>query len=183
MRIKIKKLGLICSLICTVFLSACSSIHSPFVIGQAVEFSDDEIGNETVWKIDDEIYHVRVVGSNAVAVGEVKWDQTNRTHTVETTEIILSELDGYRFLNVKEDNSFLICYMAVSGERNVVFYPVNENIKKHLSSGNIERVEKEGAYLLKGSKKEIDEFVRSNLNSLFDTNSPLVAELVCGEIK
>jgi hypothetical protein len=179
-----KTTALIFPLISILMLASCASLQSPYVIGEATTYSEDEIGNETVWKIDDEIYYARIISTNTVAVSVVKWDQEAQSNSVETVDLIRSELDGHGFVNFKEADAYFISRVAPFGDNTLVFYPVdNDALEKLIASDHIEQGEKKGAYILKGTKVEIDQFVSEHVEHIFNTDTPVVAELISGKLK
>lgn len=179
-----KIISIVCSLILTVILTSCSSLQSPYIVGEEITFLEDEVGEETVWKIEDEIYHVRIVDTNSLVATIVEWDSDKKAHTLKTEEIIVSHLDDYMFLNVKIDDLYNIHYVVPSdGDRVLLFYSIDtDGLKKHISKGVIETDKDSGTYKLDGSKEEIDRFIIKNFRSIFDPSQATVAHLISGEL-
>ena len=164
-------------------LSSCSSLKSPYYIGEKVEFSENEIGNETVWRLEEDVYHVKIVSSNEVVVSTVNWVDRNKKFTTENHELVISELDDRLFINLKEDDLYRVLRITPAGQ-SIVFYMVDgDQLKKHIPSGKVEFTEKGDVYTLKGSKEEIDQFIRENITTIFNPDHVVVAELLSGELE
>jgi hypothetical protein len=147
-------------------------------------FLEDEVGEETVWKIEDKIYHVRIVDTNSLIASIVEWDSDKKAHALKTEEVIVSLLDDHIFLNVKIDDLYHIHYMVPSdGDRVILFYNIDtDELKKHISNGVVETDKDSGIFKLEGSKEEIDKFIIRNFRSIFDPSQATVAHLISGEL-
>jgi hypothetical protein len=179
-----KIISIASSFIIAIFQTSCSSLQSPYIVGEQITFLEDEVGEETVWKIDDEIYHVKIVSTNSLIASVVEWDSDKKSHALKTEEIIISELADHMFLNVKADDLYHIHYMVPSdGERVLLFYNIDsEELKKHIPNGVIETEKDSGIFKLEGSKEDIDKFILKNFRSIFDPSQATVAHLISGEL-
>lgn len=179
-----KIISIVSLLLLSLFLASCSSLQSPHIIGDRVIFPDNDVGSETVWEVDEEIYHIKIVSSNVIVGAVVEWDSASKTHKTTSGELVLSELNGKLFLNYKEDDLYHIHRIVPSGNDSVVFYSVdNEEIKKLISTGRVESEKGNGVYLLKGTKEQIDIFIAENIRTIFDPDSAIVGKLISGELK
>jgi predicted P-loop ATPase/GTPase len=177
-----KIIPIINALVLSLFLASCSSLQSPCIIGEKVIFPESAVGTETVWEVDDEIYHIRIISTNAIAGAVVEWDSESQTHKTTTGELVLSELNGKQFLNYKEDDLYHIHRIVPSGNDSIVFLSIDaEEMKKHISTGRVES-EKGSTYFLKGTKEEIDKFISENVKAIFDSEDIIVAKLISGEL-
>ena len=180
-----KTISIFNALLLSLFLTSCSSLQSSFIVGERITFLEDEVGNETVWKIENKIFHVRIVGTNSLVASVVEWDSEKKTHDLKTEEIIISQLNDHMFLNVKIDDLYNIHYMVPADNKRVIlFYNIDgDELKKHISKGVIETEKDSGIYQLEGTKEEIDKFIIKNHRLIFDPSNVTVGHLISGELK
>lgn len=165
-------------------LVSCSALQSPEIVGERKAFAEDEVGNESVWKIEDQIYYVRVAATNRLVASIVEWDKDRQTHKLETEEIVLSRLGDDQFLNLKIEDLYHIHYLVPSDDgRVLLFYGINPDaLNKHLGRGVVKTDARHDVYTLEGTKEEIDQFIRANIKSMYDPGEVTVAHLISGSL-
>lgn len=165
----------------SLLMTSCSSLQSPHYIGDKVEFQDSDIGKETAWRVDKDIYHVKITGSDKVVASLTRWNKESEEYIAETNEFILSKLEDHFFLNIKDEDFYTVLHISVSDDM-IAFYDLDsDEISKHLESGKIE-AEGKYTFLLKGSKAEIDKFLINHVKVLYDRGTFLPGELVSGDM-
>lgn len=164
-------------------LVACSSLKSPHYVGERVTFQEDAVGSESVWKIEEEIYHVKIVNSNEVVGSLIEWNDEKKAHVPKSFELVVSKLGQHLFFNVMDGGLYNVHRVAMGGDDSVIFYMLDaEAIKKHEPSGRVEPDKDGNVFTLKGSKAEIDRFVLEHIRSLFNPDEVVVARLVSGDV-
>ena len=170
------------AILTSLLLTACSTLQSPFYIGERVPFEADDVGNETVWKVNDDLYHVRIVNTNLIVAASLKWDEPTGSFQKKTQEVVVSKLNETLFVNLRKNDLYTVLRATPSDEF-IVFYTAEDaEIKKHLGTRCIESAEGDDTYVLQGTKKEIDAFVTEHLHVLFSQDAILIGELISGEL-
>lgn len=147
-----KVISIVSLVIVSMLLVSCSSLQSPCIIGERVTFSEGDIGSETVWKLDSEIYHIKITSTNSISGALVEWDSKSNAYKTTTGELVLSELSGTKFLNFKDDEVYNVHRIVPADNGSIVFYSIDEEeLKKYISTGRVESEKDIGMYLLKGT--------------------------------
>lgn len=165
-------------------LVSCSALQSSDIVGERKTFSEEEVGSESVWKIEDQLYYVRVASANRLVASTVKWDKDRQAHKLETEEIVLSRLGDDQFLNLKIEDLYHIHYMVPSDDgRVLLFYGINPDaLNKHLGRGVVKRDARQDVYTLEGTKEEVDQFIRAHIKSIYDPRKVTAAHLISGSL-
>ena len=171
-----------------IFSSSCSSLISKNYVGEKVSFSDENrIDEDTVWVFDKTTYYVHVVNSNSLVAASVEWDEKAKKHIIKSNDVFITKLKDYFFIQIKEkDEEYytILRFLPSNGREFVLLTIDSKKIKKDIEAGKV-KVKKTSydTYTFEGSKKELDEYILKNINSVFDYNSPGVIRLISGELK
>jgi hypothetical protein len=145
--------------------------------------TEKELSTKSVWKYGDEIYHVQVVSSNKVVASNVKWDEGTGKHKLESFEVVPSKLDDTIFLNLLHDNLYTILRVMPAGEESIVLLTIDsDKVEEDIEKGKVKGRSERGTITLDCSKKELDEYIRANLKTLFALDAAGVLELIEGEM-
>lgn len=173
------------SLLVACFLSvSCSSLKSPYYVGEQQPIEDKDLNTDSVWQLGDAVYFVRVVDSNTVVASYVEWDKETQKHTLSTCQLVLSKLGDTLFLNAKDDGLYTILRMIPSIDGSMVLLTVDsDKVEADIAEGKI-KAHKDGSDIITDcSKEELDQYVKDNLQTLFDLDSSSVAKLISGKVE
>jgi hypothetical protein len=163
--------------------SSCATLKSRHFPGTQEMITENQLSAESVWKYGEGIYHVKVVSSNEVVASSVKWCEETCSHKVESLDVIASKLEDTLFLNVKSEELYTILRVVPAGKSSIVLLTVNrEKIGADLDKGVIKGTKDGGSFILECSKRELDDYIRANLDSLFSLEAAGVLELIEGEM-
>jgi hypothetical protein len=181
---KMKTVLTIVLIVLSSFITACTQLQSPYIIGEMIDCTNEDVDTETIWKVGETHYNIRVVSTNELIGTTFEWSRENKAYVPKTYDLVISELKDHLFLNIKGEDHYSVFYMAVAcgGEYMVIYSLDEEEIKKHIPDGKVEYNKDDDVLLLKGSKEEIDIFILENIRDIFRHESPLIAELVTGEL-
>ena len=163
---------------------SCNSLRSQNYVGEKANITQYNISKDSMWLFDDTVFHVRLVGTNLLVASSVVWDEKNKKHDISTKELIISELKGYTFLNLKDGQYYTILRLIPTGEDSLVLATVDAGkIDKDIAEGKIKATKEQREFTFKGSKKELDDYVSDNIDSLFDYDALGALRLLSGELK
>jgi hypothetical protein len=171
------------SLLALCFLSSsCSSLKSPYYIGEKQPM--EGLSTDSVWQTGNAVSFVRVVDSNTVVASWVKWDKNSQKHTLSTSPLVLSKLGDTLFLNVKEDDLYTILRIIPAPDGSMVLLTVDsDKVKADIAAKKIKAHTENSDIITDCSKEELDQYVKDNLPTLFDLNSSGVARLISGKLE
>ena len=177
-------LSLTCLLTTCFLSSSCSSLKSPYYVGEKQPIKDKELSTESVWQAGDAVYFVRMIDTNTVIASTVEWDKATQKHTLSTGQLVLSKLGDTFFLNVKNDDLYTILRMIPSADNSWILLTIDSGkVEADIAEGKI-KAHKDGnsSIITDCSKEELDQYVKDNLQTLFDLNISSVAKLISGKM-
>lgn len=162
-------------------LVSCSELHSPHYVGEIIEISEEDLGDESTWLIDELVYTIRRTGSNSFVAATMTWDRKKAEYIARTMPILLTALeDDYIFLNLMdEEGQYLILRAVCSMDESLVLFTIDkEKMEKDIKSGKLKaRIDEEQVYL-ECSKEEQDEYILNSIATLFHYDNARIARKV-----
>ena len=173
----------ICTTALCLLCVSCASLKCKHFPGTQQMVTEKELSTKSVWKYGDEIYHVQVVSSNKVVATGVGWDRDVDSHYLEPFEVVASKLDDTLFLNVKKEGMYTILRVVPAGKNSMVLLTIDtDKVMSDFEQNKIKGSKEGGDYTLDCTKKELDEYIKANLNTLFSLEAAGVLELIEGEM-
>ena len=167
------------SLLCT----SCTSMKCKHYVGEREHVSEKELSKKSVWQWGDGVLYVQVVNTNSLIVSSVEWDEENSKHTIDSRQMVLSKLDDVMFLNIQEDGLYTILRILPADEDSIVLLTVDDDkLEEDIEKGRIKGETKKGDIILDCSKKELDAYIKDNIQTLFSLDGAGVARLISGEM-
>ena len=180
----IKMISTVKIILLSAVLTSCSSLKSQYYVGEKMPISEEELSKESVWKFGDDVFHVQQVDTNTLIASTIEWDKENQKHTVSTRQLVLSELGDVIFLNIKEDNLYTILRLVGGDDGSLVLLTVDsDKVEKDIAEGNIKAEKIDHDIITNCSKKELDQYVLENIQTLFSLDSACVGKLISGEME
>ena len=182
---------LFCFTMISLFLVSCSSMKSEHYVGKKIPIQE-ELEEESIWQFEDKVFYVRTIGSEdsaTITASALQWNKSKKKYEVEIFQVALTQLeinnsDDALFLNLKDDKDGLYKIFRLSpstNEKDMVIFTIDtEVIKKHIQEGKVKAVKEEDGFLLKLTKEELDDYVRNNVNEIFDFGSAGVIKSLKG---
>jgi len=172
-----------CVIAVTLLCTSCASLKCKHFPGIREPLTENKLSDESVWKYGDEIYHVKVISTNNVVASSVKWDDAAGKHKLESFEVVPSKLEETIFLNILKDGLYTILRVMPAGGKSMVLLTIDaDKVEKDIEAGKIKGSKKGGEYILDCSKKELDEYIQSNLSTLFSLDAAGILELIEGKM-
>ena len=161
---------LIAFAIISLFAVSCTSLKCKNYVGTKESIEESDLNTESIWQFNDTIFFVRVV-DQSVTVSGLEWDDSKKEYQVRKSNVILSKLDEHHFLNFMDDKDNLYTILRASSltDNTIAVFTVNkEIIQRHIKEGKLKATKKEDSFILDLTKEELDNYIRNNLNDLFD---------------
>ena len=161
-------------------LSSCSSLKSQYYVGEKQPITEEDLKEESIWKIGEDVFNVRVVDTNTVIASSMKWDERTNKHIVSSSQLVLSELGHTKFLNVKDDDLYTILRLVGGSDGDsFAFLTVDAHkVERDIAEGKV-KAHKEGSdIIMDGSKEELDAYIQENINTLFSVEGAGIAHLI-----
>lgn len=172
-----------CVIALSMLCASCASLKCKHFPGTQELITEKELSSKSVWKYGDEIYHVQVASSNKVVASSVTWDDETGKHKLESFEVVPSKLDDTMFLNLLHGNLYTILRVLPAGDESLVLLTIDsDKVEEDIEKGRIKGSGKRGEFTLDCSKKELEEYIKANLNTLFALDGAGVLELIEGEM-
>ena len=161
-------------------LCSCTSLKSKCYPGEAVMNEDKNIGKDMVCTFNKAVYSVRAVKKDETVMGHLEWDKEKGEYKVVNNKAVLSKLDNYLFVNVLgDDGLYTILKIAASGEDSLVLYSVKKDkVEADIKAGRIRGLVKDQNIILDLAQEELDDYLRKNIGTAFDYNSPGVVLII-----
>lgn len=170
-----------CTLAGLVMLASCSGLESKYYPGEPIAISQAHLSDESIWRYRDDVYYVMRTSSNTFAAATLKWDEKKGAYIAQPCKLVASQLGGYVFLNIKGGSENYTIFRATydGGDSAVLFSAHMEKIKQDMTNGLVRaHMENKNTITLDGSKEEQAEYIRNNIHSMFDMDSPSFAKLI-----
>ena len=184
---KIIKKVFILTMICLVFVS-CASMKSKHYAGEKSPVFDGEMQGECIWQFEDRVFHVHPIDSSTAVVSSLEWDKTQKRYNEKKATISLSAFkeDEFYFLNLKLENEGVYTIFRIIGatnEKDFILFTVDaKTIERHMKAGKVKASKKGNDYILDLAKKELDAYVKENLNELFNHDiAGIIRRIHCKE--
>lgn len=158
-------------LMCLFLMSCGTTLKSNHYVGIQEPVDEKELNKETIWTFQDEIFYVRAVDPNKIMASSLSWDSSENEYKVVTFQVVLTSLDKYTFLNLKDENSASYSIYRVIPSTDgalVVFTADKGNMKRHADEGKIKAIERDNSFIIESTKEDLDDYVLNNVNEIFD---------------
>lgn len=163
-------------------LVSCSELRSPHYVGEVVEIMEEDLGRESAWVMDEELYWIRRTGSNSFVAATMEWNRKTETYEARTAPILLTQLDDHLYLQLKEDDEYIILRAACSQDESLILFTIKKDIiEKDVQEGKIRARISGNKITLECSKEEQDEYIRDNVERIFSYDCARVARKVYEE--
>lgn len=176
----------ILSLLALLLVSSCTSFKATDFPGEEIDLDGDEISEDTVWTLDNQVYHARRIDDSAsFVVSMVEWDEKTGSHRLSSQQAVLSELGNTRFLSIKEDDHYVILRLLVGNDDRTLMLANldSEALEESIESGELKATQDEDGILFQGTKEELDAFLSAEAAPPFDYSVVGVLRLLSGEIQ
>ncbi|MDG2055074.1 MAG: hypothetical protein P8J86_10240 [Phycisphaerales bacterium] len=181
--------------IMALYLGACSSVVFKQPVGNAVEDEEQVQKLAGVWSTgpSEEVIFVQPLESGNIVIGGLSWKADQKKFVVKQATGVVTELDGDYYINLLDsedpkvkDKYFVIrAKTSESKGHHLVLFPLDyTTFKQAVENGNLEGDISSGggnSVTLTGSKNQIDDFMKQQMNHKFDLDDTIVVERV-GEI-
>lgn len=179
-----------CTIICLAIVS-CSSMKSEHFVGEKIPIQE-ELEEESIWQFEDKVFYVRTLGSGesaTITASSMQWNKSKKKYEIETSQVVMTELDmggadDAYFLNLKDTKNGLYTILhliGASNNRDMIFFTVDsETMKKHIQDGKVKAVDTKDGFILKLTKKELDNYIKENLSNVFNFGSAGVIKPIKG---
>lgn len=168
--------------ILVLLLVSCTQMRSEYYVGEKEPVFEEYEDDVSVWKRESKVFYVKPIDSYRAVVSSLNWNQELKKFDQVESELIISKLGEYFFLNLKRDGLFTIVRLTgtLDGQF-VIFEASSEKLKSDVNTGRISILENDDSHVfdLKMSKKELDIYVEENIVELFElTNVAVISPLV-----
>ena len=176
-------------------ISGCSNLESPHVIGEPVEFDDDLVGEVISLNLGGRALSLRLVDEHRFAVAWVEWDETSESFEIGEAELIVSELGSdVMFANLRsaDEKNYsifrlsMVCHGIDDEATHWIAYSVDDDVMDRLAADEANRMDVSGQYgstfVLRGSKEEIDAFMKAHYKEAFLYTAGFYVEQLNGEV-
>jgi hypothetical protein len=161
---------LIAFAIVSLFAVSCTSLKCKNYVGTKEPIKESDLNTESIWQFNDTIFFVRVVDQMGTVSG-LEWDESKKEYQVRKSNFILSKLDEHYFLNFMDGKDDLYTILRVSSltdDTIAIFTVDKEKIERHIKEGKVKATKKEDSFILDLTKEELDNYMRNNLNDIFN---------------
>lgn len=164
--------------LCTGLIS-CSTLHSPYYVGEISDISEEDLAEESIWVMDEDTYTIRRTGSNSFVAATMEWNSNTKEYNAHTSPILLTELDDHLFLNIQDDDGYLIIRAVCSLDESLVLFTIDKDkIEQDIKSKKLKAREDGDHIFMECSKEEQDEYIRNNIETMFSYECARVARMV-----
>ncbi|MCP3898755.1 MAG: hypothetical protein GY707_03365 [Desulfobacteraceae bacterium] len=174
-------------------LMSCSSLKSEHYVGEKLPIHE-LLQKESIWQFKDTVFYVRTGGDShefVTTATALQWNELKNKYDIKTSKIVLTKLpnkdvdvDDSRFLNLKNDKDDLYTILRLipaNNDKDLIIFTVNDNvIEKHIKEGKVKAVEKSKDFILKLTKEELDNYIKENLNEIFDYSAAGIIQPIKG---
>lgn len=173
-----------------IMATGCTCIKSEHIPGSRVELTDEVLPECSVWSLDDEcIFQVYRVHSNQLAMAIMDWDEDQEEFTVETTSIVLSELDDQWFLSFVcpdgDDDLYSIYRIARPlpdtnrpPETLLIHAFDVEKIEEHIADGFFDASVNDNEITFDGSKEALDSYLSGYGDTIYSLEATRILKRV-----
>ena len=173
-----------CVIALCILCTSCTSLKCKHFPGTQEMVDEKQLSSESIWKLGEAVYHVKVANSNRVVASYVKWDDKTDKHRLKSFPVIISKMDDTLFLNVKTDEFYTILQLTPAGDESIVLLTIDhDKVEKDIEKGIIKGSKKDGDYILDCTKQELESYIKTNINTLFSLNGAGVLKLIEGKMK
>jgi hypothetical protein len=177
-------LVLACCLVASIGAVACTSFKSRHYAGEKIALTKEDISAETVWKIGDDVYFVRLQEGGTLAAATIKWEEKKGAYAMRTYQLVPSQIGDDHFLNVKEGEYYTILRLVGAGTDAVVLFTVDKDkLEKDMADGLLQASQEDGNIVMDGPKEALDRYIASHIDTLFSLEAAGVARLISGALK
>ncbi len=173
---------LFCCTMVSLFLVSCSSLKSEHYVGEKEKSIHGELQEESIWRFEDKVFYVRAKGtgdSATITVSSLVWSVTKQKYEVKTAQVVITSLESANkdkdkslFLNIKDTKDGLykiFCLVPSTNNKDMVIFTIDSlAIEKHIKEGKVKAIEKKNDFILQLTKKELDNYIKENLNDIFE---------------
>jgi hypothetical protein len=147
-------------------------------VGEKVPIQE-ELEEESLWQFEEKVFYVRTLGSGDstnITASTMVWNKSKNIYEIKTSQVAMTRLgmgdsEGF-FLNLKEEKDGLYKIFRLipsTNEKDMIIFTVDTGIiKKHIKEGKVKAVKGKDGYILELTKEELDNYIRENLNEIFD---------------
>ena len=176
--------ALFCCLVLSVGAVSCTSFKSRHYAGEKVPLTKEDISADTVWKIGDDVYFVRLVEGGMLVAATLNWDEAKGAYSPRTYQLVPSKIGNHHFLNVKDGEYYTILRLVGGGEDSMVLFTVDKDkLEKDMADGLLDAREEDDNIIMDGSKEALDRYIADHIETLFSLDAAGVARLISGELK
>ena len=165
----------------------CSSVSSPFVVGEPIK---EDLSSKVngIWKVGDAVYYAKQVRNGELRVATTEW--TSDTFRLVATTVLLTEYQGGMYINYlspeppkdKPEYFFARCGFADDGSL-VAYGPVAEvfaqGVGKKELQGEINRSEHTVNVKITGGKESFLKFIQNDkVAEQFTLSQPLIVHRI-----
>jgi len=181
------------SIVICCFLVSCASLKSEHFVGERFPGASAQQEDISLWEFEDNIFYVNVIDSSTLIASTLKWNKEKQEHEIIKREIILTQLKNHGkgdtttlFLNLKkgdEDLYTILLLSTTSNEKDFLIYTVDkETLKKQIKAKKVKAVQQDDDFILKLTKKELDNYIRENVSDIFIGPPGVLKPLKCTSI-
>jgi len=165
-------------------LLSCTSMKSHHIVGQKQVLAEKDLSQESVWKMGHDVFFVRRMDDNSLIAAAMDWHKNTQTYSVASYPLVVSKLGAYTFLNIKDGDLFTILRLVGTEGDALVLLSVDSNkIEADMEAGLIKAHRDDHAFILSGSKAELDRYIETNITTLFSLEAVGIVDLISGELK
>ena len=169
---------------CLSTLLSCTSMKSHQIVGLEQVLTEKDLSQESVWKMGHDVFFVRRMDDNTLIAASTDWHKNTQTYSVVSYPLVVSKLGEHTFLNIKDGDLFTILRLVgTEGDAVVLLSVDNDKIETDMEAGLIKAHRDDHAFILSGSKAELDRYIETNINTLFSLEAVGIVELISGELK
>jgi hypothetical protein len=159
-------------------------MKSHHIVGIEQVLTEKDLSQESVWKMGHDVFFVRRMDDNTFIAASMDWHKNTQTYSVVSYPLVVSKLGEYTFLNIKEGGLFTILRLVGAEGGAVVLLSVDsDKIETDMEAGLIKAHRDDHAFILSGSKAELDRYIETNIDTLFSLEAVGIVELISGELK
>jgi hypothetical protein len=169
-------------------LCSCSTIVSPHYVGKpAPVFSADLV--ERAWYVGGHVWHVKPISKHEAIASTLSWHHGDELFEQTVIKLLATRLDEGMFLNIKQGENYAVYRLLPAFAVGCEFALIGINPKKvsqDIADGKIEgepRVDWFDAFTLNVEKRDLDRYVKENLNTLFDVERLSIANPIPSRIR
>lgn len=163
-------------------VSSCSVLQSKYYPGQVADIGEGDLAAETIWMLNEDVYHVHRIGSNDLVAARLNWNERKKEYEVDSFPVVISELGDHLFVSTKDGGLYTIFRLAGAGEEHFVLYLVDsEKMEQAIEEGKVKAHTKDRNIILDGTKEEQDAYLLGNMDSVFSMDHVVVGRMIAGK--